>query len=304
MFSILVLLSTYNGKKYLSQQLNSILHQTGVKVSILIRDDGSSDNTLDILYDFQKRNSNIEIIKGHNVGYALSFTKLAIEANKRKERYDFFAFSDQDDVWLPTKLAVAVELLENESNQIPIAYFSNTTLVDENLNFIKDGFSITQKDLTKPHSLLQNYATGCTMVFNHKALEIYVDNQPKFIQFHDYLLYQICIFLGKVIYDKNSYILYRQHSSNQIGVPTFFKRMRQRLKTNRNKNHCLNRNRAFYEAYYLQLKEEDMRLFEVLLNYKKSIKNKFRLLFNKEISFANSLESNVFLKLKIILGWL
>ena len=196
MKKLLVLLSSYNGEKYIEQQINSILFQENVDVTIFIRDDGSTDRTLQLLFKLQKENKNIEIIKGENIGYTLSFTKLTKEAYKVRDKYDYFAFSDQDDFWLPKKLESAVLLLERESDSIPVSYISNTTLVDKNLVPLGYEHSKKMQLPSKANCLLQNKATGCTMVFNKKALELYVKNIPSYIQIHDYMIYMFCIFIG------------------------------------------------------------------------------------------------------------
>ena len=101
--TVTVFMSTYNGEKYLEQQIESILHQEHVKVKLFIRDDGSKDNTIKILRKYSKL-SNIHVIYGDNIGYAKSFLKI-IENN---EYTSYYSFSDQDDIWLPNKLHEAI----------------------------------------------------------------------------------------------------------------------------------------------------------------------------------------------------
>ena len=105
---VLILLSTYNGEKYLEEQLNTILNQTTeeISVSIIIRDDGSSDNTIKIINKYINDYDCIKLIKGKNLGPALSFRELI---NLADETYSFYAFADQDDIWVKGKIEAAVE---------------------------------------------------------------------------------------------------------------------------------------------------------------------------------------------------
>ena len=111
----LVLLSTYNGENYIEELLDSLLGQT-YPIDILIRDDGSSDNTYNIVLEYQKKYDNIYFISGENKGFVKSFTTLVCE--KRVEHYQWIAFCDQDDIWLPDKVERAVNALKKYKNQV------------------------------------------------------------------------------------------------------------------------------------------------------------------------------------------
>ena len=127
--SVQVVMSTYNGEKYLKEQIDSILSQEGVDVRLYIRDDGSSDRTTDILASYQEH-KNVKIEKGNNLGFAKSFLTALDECDEA----DYYAFSDQDDVWEKDKLSTAIEILEEESQSTPLLYCSALQRVDENLN--------------------------------------------------------------------------------------------------------------------------------------------------------------------------
>lgn len=299
---ILVLLSTYNGEKYLSEQLESILNQIGVELHILIRDDGSADSTSSIIKDFARKDSRISYYKGSNIGFALSFTELLKKAYELKEKYDYFAFSDQDDVWLNNKLHRAISLLDGQDNTQPITYCSNTQLVDANLHPIKLAWNYSTADLTKERCLVQSFATGCTMVFNHKAIELYVTHLPKEIKVHDYLIYQICTFFGKVVYDNSSFILYRQHGSNQIGRPSTSTRIKKWFSKSLKRNVTERQNYYFLSAFQDLLSDSDKNLISKAAFYRANLKNRLSLLFSSKITYANSVERNITLKIKIILG--
>lgn len=299
---ILVLLSSYCGEKYIAEQLDSILSQKNVDLKIICRDDCSKDSTCDIIKKYAENYpQKIELIEGDNLGFALSFTELLKFGYERYPDIQYFAFADQDDVWLPDKLSRAINFIRLESDDIPVAYCSNTKLVDEHLTQLGFGWNPKTVKITRERALVQSYATGCTMVFNRKAARLYVENQPKEIKVHDFLMYQICIFLGKVIWDSESRILYRQHSSNQIGQPSAIGRMKKRLQGHY-KEHVLERqNRNFFDAFNHLLSQEDKCLIQHFINYRKSLNSKLNLLFNRKICYT-SFEKDFFYRLKILLG--
>ena len=120
-----ILLSTYNGEKYLSEQLDSLMNQTYQNMVIYVRDDGSNDKTLDILYKYQKQDGRKQMIilkedKPVNLGFMESFWILL----RSCEHADYYAFCDQDDVWLPEKVERGVAALEKERNDVPLLYSS------------------------------------------------------------------------------------------------------------------------------------------------------------------------------------
>lgn len=132
---ICILMSTYNGEKFLAEQLQSIEGQTHKNWRLVISDDGSSDNTLAIAKQFQSKwgDDRLEIRQGPQQGFCQNFLSMACDTTLRA---DLYAFSDQDDVWMADKLARAVAYFEasNES-QLPRAYGSRTQIVDEALIF-------------------------------------------------------------------------------------------------------------------------------------------------------------------------
>ena len=132
MKKVLVLLSTYNGEKYLREQLDSVLSQEGVDVSLLIRDDGSKDGTINILKEYSAK-LNVDYYEGANRGPSESFHDLLLHA----QGYDYYAFCDQDDDWHKDKLRTAVERLEQMNQEAPILYCCNLNVVDENLKYCR-----------------------------------------------------------------------------------------------------------------------------------------------------------------------
>ena len=210
MKKVLVLLSTYNGEKYLNEQLESIFAQKGVKVSVLARDDGSNDSTPTILENWKSSHS-LLWYTGKNIKPARSFLDLIDNA----QGYDYYALCDQDDYWLCDKLETAVLALEANTAEL---YYSPTTLVNENLDKINQ-IAYPKQDFDFYQSIMYNHFSGCTMVFNEKLRKLIAKSMPKSIVMHDWWIILLCKAAGlKTVYGKESKILYRQHGNNSVGL--------------------------------------------------------------------------------------
>ena len=216
MDNITVLLSVYNGKAYLKEQLDSLICQEGVQTEILIRDDGSSDESLQLLYDYSRNHDNIKVVKGDNVGSAHSFMALIHDAVSSETSCDYFAFCDQDDVWMKDKLCSAVKKISTQPKAKPSLYIGTYQMVDSTLHPIPT--VLKKPTINLPAALAANSATGCTMVFNKALLELLASKSPKDFIMHDYWAYLVCLSVGGyVYYDETPHILYRQHDHNVIG---------------------------------------------------------------------------------------
>lgn len=214
MKSVCVLLSTYNGEKYLREQLDSLITQEGIKLSIVVRDDGSEDNTIGILDEYMKRDSRITYYEGKNVGPAQSFLDLIIKSPDS----DYYAFCDQDDVWDNDKLKIAVDFLEKENQSKPNMYYSNLRIVDQTLSFYRFSHLEPLKQKTKYSVLTEDLATGCTVVFNRTTVKYVKIGIPECCSMHDTWISMICKFFGKTVYDFEAHISYRQHDNNVVGT--------------------------------------------------------------------------------------
>lgn len=214
MKTVQVLLSTYNGSKYLERQLDSIFDQKEVRVKLLVRDDGSTDNTRKILEKYKKKFS-LTIILGSNLGFAKSFWRLVQKANNA----DYYAFCDQDDIWENDKLISAVKKIEDKhlSSSVPVLYTSNVTAINNNLKIIKKKAFAFDGVLTFPDSLQRSVLPGCTFVFNDALLKYARKYNGKIIA-HDWLMYQLAELFGIVVYDNKPHMKYRIHEGNTIGI--------------------------------------------------------------------------------------
>jgi glycosyltransferase involved in cell wall biosynthesis len=213
-------MSTFNGERFLAEQLDSLLNQRDVGISIIIRDDGSSDGTRGILERYSARSPNIHVHPGTNLGVVPSFIELMRLASAIPAGY--FALCDQDDVWLPEKLSRAVRALGTE-NPGPRLYCSVVRYVDESLRDL--GSSRTSLRAGFDNAVVENIATGCTVVFNRALLDLVNSAPPRRALMHDWWLYMVAAAFGDVIFDPQSWILYRQHGRNVIGGTTSAYRM-------------------------------------------------------------------------------
>lgn len=208
-----ILMSTYNGEKYLEQQIDSILNQTYPNIRILIRDDGSSDGTIEMLKRYEKKYDNISYYQGDNIGVIQSFFDLL---RKSDDSATYYAFADQDDEWLPDKVARAVELLGEKKVDKPLLYCSDTYIADENLNIVKKDDKCPRPSWG--NALVQNICTGCTAVINKRLRDIVRETRPQEIVMHDWWLYLTAELFGEVCYDNEAFMKYRQHGNNVYGA--------------------------------------------------------------------------------------
>ncbi len=225
--SIAVLLSTYNGEKYLRQQIESILAQrfdnlsflkANVNLELYIRDDGSKDNTKDILQEYERRDE-VHVFFGENVGITASYFELI----KLSGEHDYYSLSDQDDVWLADKLECALKALEEQKRKqgegLPLLYGCQSYLVDENLK--KTG-QLTQKQLrplTIYNTAIQNILLGHNQVFNTVLAKVLSSKELDYseIYAHDMWITQVASITGKIIFENEPHTFYRQHGENELG---------------------------------------------------------------------------------------
>lgn len=294
---VTVLMSTYNGEKYLKEQIDSVLNQKNVDINLLIRDDGSTDNTINILKEYGDK---IKWYKGSNVGPAMSFFDLMKNAPKT----DYYSFCDQDDVWLEDKISIAIEKIKSISNKSLILYYGMPTLADKNLTILNKKTNKKNIMHTFPNSIISSSAIGCTMVFTKELLDLIVKKQPTDIYMHDAWVHKVCLlFDGELIYDDNVHMLYRQHEQNVIGGSnTYAKKIKRVLKSLNNKK-CLGSKivLSLYECYCNEMPNYYKKLVLIVCNYKKNFTSRMKLLFNRKIKTDYFLKNIVF-KISVILG--
>lgn len=220
-----ILMATYNGEKFLAQQIESIQKQIFKEWNLLIRDDGSSDKTCDIIRNFTAKDSRIRFInenEHHNLGVIKSFFTLV-----NYEVADFYFFSDQDDVWLPEKLSVSLEAAKHKASDVPLLVYTDLKVVNQELNILQDSMIRAQShhaNTTLLPELTENTVTGGTMMINHALAEKWFT--PNDILMHDWFLALLAASLGEIIYLDLPTQLYRQHDNNVLGARTMDKRFK------------------------------------------------------------------------------
>ena len=276
---VTVLLSAYNGEKYIQEQLNSLYEQKGVDTFLYIRDDGSSDSTREILRAQEKGDS--EVVFGDNLGFCKSFWNLIMTAPDS----DYYALCDQDDFWLPDKLFRAVSMLEEEDDKdIPLLYTSNVIPVDKDLKRLEMAAFHVDGVFSYAMSLRRPALPGCTFVFNKKMIEC-LKKYDGYLYFHDWLIYCIAAGIGKVVYDPVSRILYRQHGQNALGVDSGIEKIKHRFerffnpKVKRVKSKVAE---GILKSYKEELSPDNRRLTEAFAFYYSNVKYLLTLMEFKE----------------------
>lgn len=215
--TVAVIMSTYNGKKYIREQIDSILNQQGVDVELFIRDDGSKDDTVNIIKEYEKAHSNVHLEAGSNIGFRQSF----MQELMRVKGYEYYAFSDQDDYWEKEKLYQACLKLQKIENKKPAVYYSNLNVSDENLNIYRTT-KLQNREKSLESLVMRRSIAGCTMVLNGRLWDKIADvsiTNDMLKRGHDSFILSLCYALGgAVICDPNAYIRYRQHTSNTSGA--------------------------------------------------------------------------------------
>jgi hypothetical protein len=220
---VAILLSTFNGAQFLRAQLDSFLAQTHANWVLFWRDDGSTDETVAIIRQFATElgegRCHCLAQSGGHMGPAASFMALLGEAAHRAEAIDAVAFADQDDVWLPHKLARGAIALAARDAAVPALYCARQVLVDAALRHIAlSGPSAPHPGF--PASLTQNVATGCTVMLNGAALQLVSRSAPSAASLHDWWCYLLVTAAGgDLLQDDEPVVLYRQHAGNLVGAP-------------------------------------------------------------------------------------
>lgn len=203
-----ILLSTYNGERFIVELLDSLFKQSYSNITLYIRDDGSTDNTVSLIESFLVHNKSVTFTTGNNIGVISSFLKLLATSG---EPGDLYAFCDQDDVWKPEKIARAVDQIMNSHEPDRVLYCSRLEYVDEQLKHL--GFSFLPRFVGFNNAVVENIASGCTMIFGETIRDLILKGTSDNMIMHDWWAYLVASVFGNVIYDDVPSIQYRQHGS-------------------------------------------------------------------------------------------
>ena len=220
-----IVMSTYNGEQFLAEQIDSIQQQTFKDWQLLIRDDGSSDQTPEIIKSFVAQDPRIVFINEHdreNFGVIKNFFTLI-----KHDKADYYFFSDQDDVWLEDKLETMLAAARQYPDQLPLMVYTDLCVVDQNLQVMNQSMIRSQSHHANTElvqELTENTVTGGVAMINHALAEQWrtLDN----IIMHDWYLALLAAAIGKLVYIDQPGELYRQHDNNVLGARTFTKRLK------------------------------------------------------------------------------
>jgi len=305
MYRVNVLMSTYNGEQYLREQIDSILEQEDVDVRLFVRDDGSSDSTLGILDEY-KENKKLQYIKGENAGFRKSFLQLCDKVPES----DYYAFSDQDDVWKKDKLIRMIKELETRKG--PAVCTCDFEMVNEELSPINSSesshpidYSKVNREQLKKLVIMENIVTGygCTQVWNnelHKLMRKHKCGYGKIRNIsHDYALGMLGIYTGDYIAIPDKLIFYRQHGDNTSGSKTsLISKYKRHFATiaGKPKEQISIIDGDFINLYGELISEDDLEMINSVVRYNKNMKSRLKLLFN---DYCKGLPWKLYVKTKI-----
>ena len=215
-----ILMATYNGEKYLSEQIDSIIFQTYKNWNLLIRDDGSSDSTFEILKEYEKKDSRIKIISDEkgNLGIVKNFEELLKISDS-----DLIMFSDQDDVWVENKLELYLSKIKNFRNEGFLIHSDAVLFSETKEKILKNTFiSGKIKKMGLKNIFFNYFVQGATILIS-KEIKKFILPFSEEVYLHDRYIHIISELFFKRIFIKEPLIYYRQHSNNQIGAKSTFK---------------------------------------------------------------------------------
>jgi len=298
--NVQVLLSTFNGQDFLREQLDSILSQDYPHVDLLVRDDGSTDDTWTILQNYASHHSNMSIYRGENLGAAHSFLDLLRCSSPHAE---YVAFADQDDVWFTNKLSRAIEQLACCEDTGACLYYSRVTLTDSKLHPLRDS-RLPRRGLLFANALVETPVYGCTTVINRQARELLQHNFPNFVSMHDSWFYMVISAFGHILYDAQPSMLLRRHQKNTSDMPvSWLDRIwvqAYRIYHRGASNPRVRQAKEFQRLFHSTLPPEPKRLLENFLTSRHSFLERVRYAFGGE-AYHQSVLGNLMLKGLLIL---
>lgn len=287
MDQINVILATYNGSKYIKEQIESILNNDYPNVKIWVFDDGSTDGTDEIVKQYERDFSGkINFQKNsENKGLTRNFLEgvsrvIDLEKEKIHHKYfkSYYMFSDQDDVWHKDKIKKTLYKMKSmekrKGDHLPIAVFTDALVVDEHLNLLNTSFHNSNKlDVTKtdlPHLLMENKLIGCTIMFNQPLVQKLDQQDKEGIRFHDWWIALIATSFGYIGYVKDATLSYRQHGRNIVGDQSFKKYMINRLVHIKNQRKSVEKNmtqaNSFLATYEASLGNKEKEILLTFIN--------------------------------------
>ncbi len=289
-----VLISAYNGEKYICEQVESILRQSYPEIHIYIRDDGSSDHTLKVLEKY-KDNDRITVIPGKNMGYGGSFLELLSVA----EEGDYWAYCDQDDVWLEGKIEAAVKWLDQQDTNKPCMYHSAYYNTDENLN-ITDTVTSPQKEVNFIGCITHCVHMGFSDVINRKLRELVLKGDRTKLITHDWWTELVVMEFGTVYFDDTPLTKHRRLDSS-ISVGSFSARWRWFKKALNGNAEIETTTKEFMRVFENNMKEQDQKVLSWFVNDRYSFPDAIRKVFYPH-RWRPSMSSELVMRFLMLIG--
>lgn len=271
-----ILLATYNGEHYIEEQLESIINQTYSNWKLYIRDDNSSDNTVNIIKGYiEKFPEKIYLVEDIKKG--LGAKKNFFELIKYSKN-DYCMFCDQDDVWLNNKIELTMREMKKiegeKTKKIPILVHTDLKVVSEELELINESFikyqNLDPEMKALNNLLLQNNITGCTVMIN-LSLKQECKNIPENCIMHDWWLGLIASAFGEISFINEQTILYRQHSMNEVGAKNYnsYKFILGKINsTSQSIENGIKQGIEFFNMYKSSLSDKDLKIVKVFISLK------------------------------------
>jgi glycosyltransferase involved in cell wall biosynthesis len=296
MKTVTVIMSSYNGSSFIERQIKSIYNQKDVSINCFIRDDGSSDNTLQILTELQKEYANLSFIVGDNVGWEKSF----LIALSLAPQADYYAFADQDDIWFDNKIINGLNQLAQYPDNEVVMFHCNKISVNGDLTPLSHQIKRLSRPINRQNAVVQEYAQGCSIIFNNAAKNLLTRRLPIEKIAHDFWVGLVCFMFGHVIYDCNPYFYHINYGNNASGEGHLLKswQKRWRMFWGTKNVYYLPSLDLLSDAYVDLLTDEDKIFLQQTLDYKINIRSKLNLLFS--LKFRRALLGTLSLKCAIV----
>ena len=261
-----IIISTYNGEKYIRVQIESLLSEKYQNIDIYVRDDGSQDKTLLILQEYAE-SGKIILFEGENIGYCRSFMKLL----EITDSGDYWSFCDQDDIWYPDKVLLAVKWMEKQKQDKPLLYYSLSKMVSE------DGKELgiqkpPRNSLNFYRAMTGTFGVGFSMVINGKLREEMLKCKPERVHSHDWLAGAVALGFGKVYVNHKVCAIYRRLDTSVTRI-SFLKKIRWTLLMLKNDGDVKDRNIEYYRVYKKKLLPEKIKIAYLFGTTNYSLKN-------------------------------
>lgn len=295
---VAVLMSTYNGSHYINKQLQSIFYSTFIgELHVYIRDDGSTDQTNDIIKKWQCRIP-ISVIEGQNIGPALSFWKLIADENIQA---DYYFLCDQDDIWDSDKIGFQISYMQGHDEQLSI---SNCRIIDKYDHVLQEKRVNVVNEVKLENLFVSGVAQGCSMAFTDKFIKLIRKCKITCIPMHDIILLMYAVLNGGVLWIDRPLFSYRVHNNNVIAnnQKSTIKKITSLFKNWKNcSDNSVTRVAEELLANNDAIPQDKRDFLELVCRYKSSLSNRFRLAYSKNINWDNPYIMRSF-RIRVLLG--